>query len=76
MLDTFRQDNNVNNIDMQGTNPDNLPPLLEVSDDEYKLEDDDEEITNIVAQLEKSWETLQEGAPGQDAEDDQKHQQF
>ena len=48
-LDTFGQDNNINDIDMQGANPDNMSPLLEVSDDEDELEDNNEEITNMVA---------------------------
>ena len=71
--DTFGQDIDVNDVDMQDADPDNPPPLMEVSDDEDEdePEDDDEEITNMVAELEKSWEPLREGAPGQEAEDDQ-----
>jgi len=77
MLDTFGQDINVNDVYMQEADPNNLPPLMEVSDDEDedeledddKLEDDDEDVTNMVAELEKSWEPLREGAPGEEAED-------
>ena len=60
-----------------GAQPDNLPPLMEVSDDEDKDEDDekddddddDSELANMVAELEKSWELPQEGAPCQEAMD-------
>jgi hypothetical protein len=75
--DTFGQDIDVNDdVDMQEAILDNLLPLMDISDDEDdedELEDDDEEITNMVAELEKSWELLQEGAPGQEAEDDQQN---
>ena len=48
--------------------PDNLPPLMEVSDDEDsdnddKDDDEDSELVNMVAELEKGWEPLREGAP-------------
>ena len=56
-------------------NPDDPPALMEVLDDEDEdeVEDGDEEITNIVAELEKSWEPPREGAPGQEVEDDQQN---
>lgn len=47
--DTFGQDIDVNNVDMQDADADNPPPLMEVSDDEDsedELDDDDEEITS------------------------------
>ena len=54
---------------------DDLPPLMEVSDDEDDDEEDDEEdeedeedleLANMVAELEKSWEPPREGAPRQE----------
>ncbi|EDR06120.1 uncharacterized protein LACBIDRAFT_329280 [Laccaria bicolor S238N-H82] len=61
--DLFRQDNRVQ--------PDDLPPLMEVSDDEDdNKEDDDEEdnkedseLANMVAELEKSWDHIERGPP-------------
>jgi len=54
-------------------NDENLPPLMEVSDDEDDDKDDDkedeEEMVNMVAELEKSWELPREGAPHQDEEE-------
>ena len=54
--DTFGQTVDDNDIDM--ANLDDPPALMEVSDDEDddEVEDGDEEITNMVAELEKSWE--------------------
>ena len=57
--------------------PDNPPPLMEVSDDEDEDEDNEEddddkedsELVNMVAELEKSWELPREGAPRQEAMD-------
>jgi len=52
---------------------DNLPLLMEVSDDEDDDDEDDKddkddlELVNMVVELEKSWEPLQEGAPHQEA---------
>ena len=52
--DTFGQTVDDNDIDM--TNLDDPPALMEVSDDEddNEVEDGNEEITNMVAELEKS----------------------
>ena len=66
-LDTFGQtmDDNVD------ADP---PPLMEVSDDEDNDEEDDEEeleMANMVAELEKSWEPPRQGAPRQEAIDDE-----
>jgi hypothetical protein len=74
ILDMFGQTEVDNN--MADSDPNDLvPTLMEVSDDEddTEVEDDDEEITNMVAELEKSWEPPREGAPQarQEAEDDQ-----
>jgi len=56
-----------------GVQPDNLPPLMEVSDDEddKDKEDDEEdsELADMIAELEKSWEPPREGAPCQEALD-------
>ena len=55
-----------------GVQPDDLPPLMEVSDDEDDdKEDDDEdsELANLAAELEKSWEPPREGAPHEEAID-------
>ena len=46
-----------------GAQPDDLPPLMEVSDDEDgddddKDDDEDSELANMVAELEKGWEPL------------------
>ena len=52
---------------------DNPPPLMEVSDDEDDGEEHDEEdseLANMIAELEKSWEPLREGAPREEAMDD------
>ena len=63
---TFGQAMNNNEVEA-----DNLPPLMEVSDDEDNDEEDDEEeeleMVAMVAELEKSWEPPCEGAPCQDA---------
>ena len=71
--DTLGQTVDDNDIDM--ANLDDPPALMEVSDDEDddEVEDGDEEITNMVAELEKSWEPPREGAPGQEAEDNQQN---
>ena len=66
--DTFGQAMNDNKVE-----PDNLPPLMEVSDDEDDNEDDEEEeleMVTMVAELEKSWELPCKGAPCQNAVDD------
>jgi len=56
-----------------GVQPDNPPPLMEVSDDEDdEDEEDDEEdseLADMIAELEKSWEPPREGAPRQEALD-------
>jgi len=55
-----------------GVQPDNLPPLIEVSDDEDNDKEDDEddsELANMIAELERSWEPPREGAPCQEAVD-------
>jgi len=69
--DMFGQAMNDNIVE-----PDNPPPLMEVSDDEDDDEQDDDkeddeenesEMAAMVAELEKSWEPPREGAPRQDA---------
>jgi hypothetical protein len=59
---------------MDDSNVDDLPlPLLmEVSDDDDHNQDNEEELemVNMVAQLEKSWEPARRGAPDQEAIDD------
>ena len=63
---TFGQAMNDNKVE-----PDNLPPLMEVSDNEDDDEEDDNEeeseMAAMVAELKKSWELPREGAPHQDA---------
>ena len=63
---TFGQAMNDNEVET-----DNLPPLMEVSDDEDDDKEDDKEdeseMAAMVAELEKSWELPHEGAPRQDA---------
>ncbi|KAF8810234.1 hypothetical protein BYT27DRAFT_7092544, partial [Phlegmacium glaucopus] len=66
--DTFGQTMDDNEVAADDT-----PPLMEVSDDEddNNNEDDEEdlEMADMVAELEKSWEPPQEGAPHQEAMD-------
>lgn len=60
-------------IDMQVASHDNPPALMEVSDNEDRDDEDeeaDEEVADMVAELEKSWEPLREGAPVQEAENE------
>ena len=63
---TFGQAMNDNEVET-----DNLPPLMEVSDDEDDDKEDDKEdeseMAAMVAELEKSWEPPCKGAPHQDA---------
>ncbi|KAF8815656.1 hypothetical protein BYT27DRAFT_7224873 [Phlegmacium glaucopus] len=81
--DTFGQDNNVDppplmdgyddedsDNEEEGDDEEMAPPMVEVSDDEDDDEDGGEEMANMVAELEKSWEPPREGAPRQEAEDD------
>jgi hypothetical protein len=64
--DTFGQ------LDDNEADVDDPPPLMDVSDDEGDDEDDeDSEVAEMVAELEKSWEPPREGAPRQDAMDDE-----
>ena len=56
-----------------GVQLDNPPPLMEVSDDEDdddEHDEEDSELANMIAELEKSWEPLQEGTPREEAMDD------
>jgi hypothetical protein len=67
-LDMFGQtmDDNLDEVDA-----DDLPPLREDSDDEEHNNEDDLEMADMVAELEKSWEPPREGAPRQEAIDDE-----
>jgi hypothetical protein len=67
-------------MDDNEVDADGPPPLMDISDDKEDDEEDDEEleddeedleIANMVAQLEKSWEPAREGAPRQEAIDEE-----
>jgi hypothetical protein len=60
--DTFGQSMDDNEVDA-----DDPPPLMMESDDEDIKDEDDLEMANMVAELEKSWEPHREGAPRQEA---------
>ena len=63
--DAFGQTMDENEVDA-----DDPPPLM-VSDDEDNNDAEDLEMANMVAELEKSWEPPREGAPRQEAMDDE-----
>ena len=58
-----------------GVQSDDLPPLMDISDDEEE-DEEDFELANMVAELEKSWEPPREGAPHHEALDPDNNELF